>query len=710
MPGSDFKRIVESLKVPVALTDAAGNVTFANVALGELCGCAERDLAGRPLAGLFRGEDQARVRQSAGRVGEGRAASAMLDVRLAADEDERWVQLVLQPRELRDKAEGVIAVLHDITAERETERSLYVLTARLLALAEATPVAALIESAEGTVEMVSEAFIRLLGLEGAPQSYMGLAAGDVLGRAGSAARETLERQPILVEGEAAGAIWSPRRSAPLEEASRGAAEIALIEKVGEELSVALEGISAISIRAQQMEFDPVLVEHFQRIRRSTESALAAIGDLVDFSNVSGSIVLRNAPFRLRASIAGLVGRLVEQAEENDCSLRVKVEQDVADALEGDVERLELVVKNLLASAFSMLPGAEITLQITPEYLTESGIRLSFAAVYSAEAATKTAPLAVPDTGMGIAVARFMVAAMGGELSVAAKPSPGEALYAFTIEFPVGAAPALPPRPTYLSFVGLTALVVSGDPQQRLWLSNLLRGWRMVPLEADNAAMAMALLERLHGEGNPVPLVILNNRLAGQDGFLLAFRIKHHPALAATLVMMLATEGRPGDAIACRENGISAYMRYPINDRQLNEAIAAVTGASAQAVEAEATAPLVTRHSLRESRKGATVLLVDPDPASHILAAHILGRQDCSVVVAHDLEEALAALDQDVYDVVLFDTSLEGARGADAQSVLRSHLARDVEATRIVGIAKPLRREDLLALVGDVRRGVEAQVP
>ena len=131
-------------------------------------------------------------------------------------------------------------------------------------------------------------------------------------------------------------------------------------------------------------------------------------------------------------------------------------------------------------------------------------------------------------------------------------------------------------------------------------------------------------------------MILSNKLPVQDGFLLAFRIKHHPQFRSTLVMMLASEGKPGDAIACRENGIAAYMRYPINDRQLNEAIVAVTGAS---VDADETPTLVTRHSLREQRKGATILLVDRNRDSQILAAHILGRHDCSVVVAQDLAEA-----------------------------------------------------------------------
>jgi CheY-like chemotaxis protein len=232
---------------------------------------------------------------------------------------------------------------------------------------------------------------------------------------------------------------------------------------------------------------------------------------------------------------------------------------------------------------------------------------------------------------------------------------------------------------------MPVLVVSGNPQQRETLIELLRGWRMMPLEADNAPVALALLERCRREAIPVPLAILSNKLAGQDGFLLAFRIKHDPHLASTVLMMLAAEGKPGDAMSCRENGIAAYMRYPVNDQQLNQAIQAVTGAAAD-VDAAATTTLVTRHSLREHRKGATILLVDASRDSQLLAAHFLGREDCSVVVANDLKEALSALDQDLYDVVLVDTSLEGLEGDNAAKILRDRM-RDTATTRFVAITE-----------------------
>lgn len=741
MPTEDFRRIVESLRVAVAIADAKGVVAFANAAFAQLAGDPDHGVAGHALATFFHKDDGKRVQQNVTRIVEGKTASALIDARVAAGGG--WVQLSMQPAlDSREKPAGIVAVLHDIAGQRETESALNLTTAQLMALVEASPNAALIENSAGEVELVNEAFCRLLGLESAPQSLLGLPAAEVIARSKSVDAKavarahrkpdavasiaisrpdghaaTLERQPLMVDEAPAGALWSSRTPSAeaTADADRGASEIALIEKIGAELSVALEGISAISIRAQQMEIDPALVEHFQRIRASTETALVAIGDLVDFSKVEGGIELSHAEFRLRAAMAGLVKRVIHAAEEAGCRLRVKIEQDVPDLLEGDVERLQLLLRNLLDSAFGVFPGAEVQLSIAPEYTTEKGIQLSFAV--TAANPDKAAPRISAEAGMGVAVARFMVTAMGGKLAIGSRPA--EPLYAFTIEFPAGEPPPPPPRPTYVSLVGLPVLVVSDDATQRHELSGLLRGWRMTPMEADHAPMAIALLERLHEEASPVPLMLVTNRAAVQDGFLLAFRVRNHPMLSETLVMMLASEGRPGDAIACRENGIAAYLRYPLGDKQLNDAIVAVTGAS---VDADETPTLVTRHSLREQRKGATILLVDAHRDSHMLAAHILRKRDSSLVVASDLAETLASLDQDVYDLVLVDVTLEGLDGPDAPAMLRGHIKRDPQATKIYAtnlghspgfsearlaegfdgtLAKPFRRDNFLAVLSAI---------
>jgi PAS domain S-box-containing protein len=737
---ADFQRIFEGLRAAVAVTDATGAITTANAAFVALASAETRSVTGMELASFFAPADRKRVEQNVARVAGGKAATALFDAALArAAARPAWVSVSLQPAlDAKDKPAGVVAIVRDIGPQRETDEALNLVTARLLALAEVSPTGMLVEAATGDIELVNETFCRSLGLESAPQSLSGLPVWDALARSPVMDRQALEeahaepllaasialtlwderaahleREPLVVEGAHAGAVWIVRDEAPVGSAvEKGAAEVAVIQKIGEELSVALEGVAAIGLLAQQREFDNAMVERIDAIRAATQTAMGAIGELVDFSRVSGGAVLRKAAFDLRPALADLVARVSQAAEERGCRLRMKVEQDVADALEGDVQRLEMVLKTLLESAFSLVPGAEIGLHITPEYTTESGIQLSFAITASGVEAGEASRKA-PDASMGIALAKYMVAAMGGKLSVAARPG-AEELYGFSIEFPVRPPPPAPRRPTYVSLVAMTVLVVSAEPEQRQKVSETLRSMRMAPVEADNANMALALLERLAEEGKPVPLVILANRLPAQDGFLLAFRIRHHPRLRQALVMMLATDGRPGDAIACRENGIAAYMRYPISERQLNEAIMAVTGAS---VDADEAPTLVTRHSLREQRKGATVLLVDASRDSQILVAHVLGRHDCSVVLAQDLAEAVGAIEQDVYDVVLVDAALPG--GAEAAKTLRAHMGRNTGATRLVAtsadhdaffeqamkeagfdatLAKPFRKDELLGLL------------
>ncbi|MGZ5584672.1 MAG: PAS domain-containing protein, partial [Usitatibacter sp.] len=257
MPTEDFKRIFESLRVPVAITDPKGAIASANSAFVELAAQDARTLHGVELASLFSADDRKRLQQNLSRVGEGKAASALLDAQLSPHGTiKRWVSVALQPvRDARDKAVGAIAIVQDIGTQRETDEALNLVTARLLGMAEASPVASMIETAVGDIELVNEAFCELLALESAPQSLSGLPVHEVLARsprvdaaalekirkkptlAGSVALQledgrsiTLERTPLVVEGEFAGAVWTPReQSSPAQTAEKGAAEIALIE-------------------------------------------------------------------------------------------------------------------------------------------------------------------------------------------------------------------------------------------------------------------------------------------------------------------------------------------------------------------------------------------------------------------------------------------------------------------------------------------------
>ena len=238
----------------------------------------------------------------------------------------------------RDKG-NVVALLQDVTSQQDTENALNISAARLLALTEATPVATMIENVDGEIELANEAFCRLLGLELAPQSLTGVSAAETIGNAEGAAK-LLQRQSIMMDEEPAGAMWLGREAAKEAAAAvKGVAEVALIEKIAMELSVAMEGIAAVSSRASDG-VDPESCWHssdrgpprprwHDRDCRFLETCLR--------------VVLHKREFRACVFARRLVsGWSRMRGHRCRCASRSSRSRLYA---RGDVERLQLVLKN-----------------------------------------------------------------------------------------------------------------------------------------------------------------------------------------------------------------------------------------------------------------------------------------------------------------------------------------------------------------------------
>jgi CheY-like chemotaxis protein len=222
-------------------------------------------------------------------------------------------------------------------------------------------------------------------------------------------------------------------------------------------------------------------------------------------------------------------------------------------------------------------------------------------------------------------------------------------------------------PRIATLAGMRVLVVFASPADRAEISALVRQWQLQPIEADSGDMAVALLDRARVEGQPIPVALIGNPIHGEDGFLLALRIKRDTRLAQTLLIMLTGQGRPGDAGRCRANGVTGYLPLPVSEADLSAALTAVTGATADGGE---TPTLVTRHSLRERRHGGALLLVNAIRAEQLLFSHFLADTDFAITVVASAEEAIRAAQTQRFDVVIFDAQLADMDGLALARELR----------------------------------------
>jgi two-component system sensor histidine kinase/response regulator len=180
--------------------------------------------------------------------------------------------------------------------------------------------------------------------------------------------------------------------------------------------------------------------------------------------------------------------------------------------------------------------------------------------------------------------------------------------------------------------------------------------------------------------------------------------------------MLTSSGYVGDASRCRELGIAVYLLKPFRQLELLEAISLALGAEFEHPQMSA---LITRRALVETRCRLQILLAEDNAVNQTLATRLLQKRGHSVVIVPNGREALAALDNQRFDVVLMDVQMPEMDGFQATAAIREKEIRtgahipvvamtahamkgDRESCLAAGmdayISKPIRASELFALI------------
>ena len=247
--------------------------------------------------------------------------------------------------------------------------------------------------------------------------------------------------------------------------------------------------------------------------------------------------------------------------------------------------------------------------------------------------------------------------------------------------------------------GVKVLIVDDNGVNRLILHNMVKRWGMNPTVVSDAEQALEKLSAAENANDAFRLILTDMHMPRMDGFGLVGHLKESGVFSTPTIMMLTSGGQRGDAARCEELGIAAYLTKPVRQAELREAVIRVLYARQEGV----AVPLVTRYSLRDKvdfLKSLRILLAEDNRVNQKIALRLLEKRGHHVVLAVNGKEALEALAQDSFDLVLMDVHMPDMDGIEATIAIR-------EKEKSTGLHQPIIAMTALAMKGDRERCLAA---
>ncbi len=438
----------------------------------------------------------------------------------------------------------------------------------------------------------------------------------------------------------------------------------------------------------------------RKIALSGKHLLGLINDVLDMSKIeSGKLTLNMDQISLREVMDSIVSIVQPQIRSKHQQFDVFIHDISAENVCCDSVRLNQVLLNILGNAVKFTPeGGEIHVAMyeepsdrgpefirihmrirdtgigmTPEYkerIFDSFSREDSARVRKTEG-----------SGLGMAITKYIIDAMGGTIEVESEPGKGTE---FHVVLDLEQATI---QEVDMVLPDWNMLVVDDDKQL---CESTVESLRSIGVKADwslDAEKALEKVEEHHRRGDDYQIILLDWKLPGMDGITAAREIRRLYGDDVPILLISAYDWSEIETEA-RSAGITGFISKPLFKSTLFYGLRQYMG--------EAGAPL-EKEEAEIDLSGRRVLLAEDNELNWEIASELLSERGLELEWAENGQvclEMFQAQQPGYYDAVLMDLRMPIMTGYQATEAIRGLEREDAKTIPIIAMTADAFAEDV----------------
>ncbi len=439
----------------------------------------------------------------------------------------------------------------------------------------------------------------------------------------------------------------------------------------------------------------------KKITLSSKHLLGLINDVLDMSKIeNGKMTLNMDLVSLREVVDGIVSIVQPQIKEKSQQFDLSVHDISAENVCCDSVRLNQVILNLLSNAIKFTPvGGAIRLDLYEEpspkgekyvrirlCVADNGIGMSpefKAMIFEAFAREDSTRIHKTEgTGLGMAITKYILDAMGGTISVESQQGKGSQFHV-TLDLE-----KVQVQEEDMVLPNWNMLVVDDD---RHLCESTVTSLRSIGVNAEwalDGESAIKMMMERHQRKDDYQIILLDWKLPGMSGVETARRIRQ--CLGGEVPILLISAYDWGEIEKEAQGvGVTGFISKPLFKSTLYHSLKQFTNVSG--------AVQMAQNDKAHNFDGKRVLLVEDNELNWEIANELLSELGLTLEWAEDGQKCLdmfAAAQEGYYDAILMDIRMPVMNGYEATRAIRALTRPDAKRIPIIAMTADAFAEDV----------------